>query len=218
MAIPKIIHQTYSSWAEVPPVAKFHIWNMKRMNPTYEYRFYDDKAIEQFLKEEFEAEVYKQYSKLTIGAAKADFFRYAILLKKGGVYVDIDSRVKGNLDKWILPADKAVITSQRFEGLYVQWALIFDKGHPFLQRTLDKVIDNIQNNRFPNNVHKMTGPTAYSEAIKECIAEDPTIAYRAYGVDYMHKINAKFWTSRLSFRKKVHWKKEQENKEVLKKD
>ena len=209
MSIPKAIYQTYSSWQDIPPVAQFHIWNMRRMNPDYRYEFYDDEAINEFLRREFDPNVFEQYKKLTIGAAKADFFRYAILLKKGGVYVDIDSRVAGNLNKWIKPEDVAIISKERNPKTYVQWALLFDKGHPFLQKTIDKVLDNIENNKFPNNVHRTTGPSVYSEAIRECITENPAIEYREFGIDYNNKINAKFWLSRFSFRKKEHWKKAQ---------
>jgi len=216
LAIPKIIHQTYSSWEEVPTVARFHIWNMRRMNPKYTYKFYDDQAIKQFLEEEFKTNILHQYNKLTIGAAKADFFRYALLLKKGGVYVDIDSRVTGNLDNWIKPNDEAIITQERHPNMYVQWALIYNKNHPFLKRTLELVLDNIENNRHPNNVHKMTGPSVYSQAIQECMKKNPTILYREFGIDYNQKINAKFWLSRLSFRKKEHWKHAQKTKSLVK--
>lgn len=216
MAIPKTIYQTYSSWEEVPPIARFHIWNMRRMNPAYEYVFYDDEGIIRFLTEAYEPEVYQLYSKLTIGAAKADFFRYAVLLKNGGVYVDIDSRVTGKLDKWVLPSDVAVITKEKNPGMYVQWALIFDKEHSFLKKTMEKVLDNIRTNRFPNSVHKTTGPSVFSEAIRECIEEDPDLPHRVYGCDYEGKINAKYWLSRFTFRNKEHWKLAQKTKQVVK--
>lgn len=200
----------------MPPIARFHSWNMRRMNPEYKYAFYDDMAIVHFLKEEFEPDVFEQYDKLTIGAAKADFFRYAILLKKGGIYVDIDSRVTGNLNKWIKAEDVAVISKEKNPGLYVQWALVFEKEHPFLQRTINKVLDNIRNRRFPNSVHKTTGPSVYSEAIRECIKEKVGTNYREFGIDYEGKINAKYYLSRFTFRKKDHWKDVQKIKSVVK--
>ena len=45
--------------------------------------------------------------------------------------------------------------------------LFFDKGHPFLKRTIEVVLDNIKKNKYPNNIHKMTGPGAYTQAINE---------------------------------------------------
>ena len=44
------------------------------MNPDYEYQFFDDKDIEDFISQEYDLETYEQYSKINIGAAKADFF------------------------------------------------------------------------------------------------------------------------------------------------
>lgn len=66
--------------------------------------------------------------------------------------MDLDSVVTGNLDNWILPDDTAIITAERNPGMFVQWALVYEKGHPFLQKTLDNVLDNIRNNRHPQDV------------------------------------------------------------------
>jgi len=189
---------------------------MLRMNPEYEYHFYNDADIDTFMLEEFGAEIFKQYSKLAIGAAKADFFRYAILLKKGGIYLDIDSKVSGKLDSWISKSDKAIITEERNPGFYVQWALIYEKGHPFLAKTLEIILDNIRTNRYPNDVHKMTGPTVYSNAVKQCIKEDTTIPFRMLGVDYEGEIKFKYWLSGFSFNRKEHWRESQKVKGVLK--
>ena len=216
MAIPKVIYQTYSSKSKIPWLAKFHIRQMRRMNPEYEYQFYDDAAIENFIRKEFDEDIYQQYLKITIGAAKADFFRYAILLKKGGIYLDLDSRIAGNLDNWIRPEDNAIITAERHPGMFVQWALVYDKGHPFMQKTFENVLDNIKNNRYPNDIHKMTGPTVYSDSIRSCLSDDETISYRSFGVDYEGHIKFKYWLSGLTYWRKEHWRKTQKRRPVLK--
>lgn len=197
-------------------MAQFHIWKMCRLNPSYDYQFYNDEDIEAFLKEEFDEDVFEQYSKLNIGAAKADFFRYAILLKKGGIYLDIDSQVRGSLDAWIQPLDKAIITKETNPGYYVQWCLIYEKGHPFLQKTLDAVLDNIRTNRYPNEVLEMTGPNMYSRVLEECFKKHPTTAYRMFGVDYEGKVKFKYWLSGFSFGNKEHWRVNQQKRGVLK--
>ena len=216
MAIPKVIHQTYASRNRSPWLAQLHINRMRRMNPGYEYRFFDDDAIEDFIHKEFNSDTLEQYLKITIGAAKADFFRYAMLLKKGGVSVDLDSRVTGNLDEWILAEDTAIVTAEKHPGIFVQWALVYDKGHPFLQKTLENVLDNIKHNRYPHDIHKMTGPTVYSDSIRSCLAEDPSIKYRDFGVDYEGKIKFKYWLSSLTYIQKEHWRKTQKRRPVLK--
>src|SRR6476659_9320710 len=132
MAIPKIIYQTFKT-KELPFITKWHIKRFLKNNHEYAYEFYDDARIEEFFKSNFDVDWLKAYQKLNIGAAKADFFRYAILYKKGGVYLDIDSGIKGKLDAFIKPDDKAIISKERNDGVYVQWALIFESGHPFLK-------------------------------------------------------------------------------------
>ena len=216
MAIPKVIYQTYSSESKIPWLAKYHIKKMRRKNPGYDYQFFNDNAVESFIREEFDSDTYAQYLKITIGAARADFFRYAILLKRGGVYVDLDSVIIGNLDDWIDPDDNAIVTAERHPGIFVQWALVYDKGHPFMQKTLDNVLDNISNNRYPHDIHKMTGPTVYSDSIRSCLSEDETIKYRSFGVDYEGHIKFKYWLSSLSYWRKEHWRKTQKRRPVLK--
>jgi mannosyltransferase OCH1-like enzyme len=130
--------------------------------------------------------------------------------------VDLDSVVTGNLDNWILTDDTAIITAERNPGMFVQWALVYEKGHPFLQKTLDNVLDNIRNNRHPHDIHKMSGPTVYSNSIRSCLSEDPAIKYRDYGIDYEGNIKFKYWLSSLSYWRQEHWRKTQKHQPILK--
>jgi mannosyltransferase OCH1-like enzyme len=216
VAIPKIIHQTFKTQA-LPFITRWHIYRFRRRNPDYAYEFYDDERIESFLSEEFEPAVLPAYKKLNIGAAKADMFRYAILYKKGGVYLDIDSDIIGKLDSFIQPGDKAIISMESNPGIYVQWALIYEAGHPFLKRTLEKIVENISANKYPNDVHSMTGPGVYTEAINECLREDPSVPYRILGTDYEGHLKFKYSFGKFFLYKKgEHWKKQQMIKPLLK--
>jgi inositol phosphorylceramide mannosyltransferase catalytic subunit len=216
MAIPKTIYQTFKT-KKLPWLSQWHIARMRRRNPQYVYEFYDDERINDFILSAYGERILNLYQRIDIGAAKADFFRYAILYKKGGVYLDIDSLVASRLDDFILPGDEAVISMEAHPGIYVQWALVYSAGHPFLKKTMEIIIDNLENNRFPNDVHKMTGPTAYSTAINECLKEDPDIPYRLMGIDYngcfkFHYPMSKFFL----YSGKQHWKKAQLSKPILK--
>ncbi len=217
MAIPKVIYQTFHS-DRLPFVTRQFIKLMKFRNPTYDYQFYDDERIDTFIRTEFDDETYKAYQKIDIGAVKADFFRYAILYKKGGVYLDIDGYTLRNLDKMIRPGDHGIVTHEGNPGLYAQYALVFAEGHPFLKRTLEKVIDNIQNNRHPHNGHQMTGPTVYTAAINECIAEQVTTDYRIWGVDYNGFLNPRHPLRKRLYQKGEHWREAQQLRPLLRAD
>jgi mannosyltransferase OCH1-like enzyme len=215
MPIPKIIHQTFKT-EKLPFITRWHISRIKKNNPDYAYEFYDDARIERFLSEEFDELTLSLYQQLNIGAAKADFFRYAVLLKKGGVYLDIDSSVKGSLNGFILPGDCAIISRERNPSLYVQWALVYEPNHPFLKKTLELVLENIKENKYPHDVHSMTGPTVYTKAIDACLFEDPQVAHRVLGFDYNGHLKFKYPLSKLLYNKGEHWKKMQLTKPVLK--
>jgi inositol phosphorylceramide mannosyltransferase catalytic subunit len=219
MAIPKIIHQTFKT-NKLPFITRWHINNFRKKNPEYAYEFYDDERIESFFSAEFDAAVFNCYKKLNIGAAKADMFRYALLYKKGGIYLDIDSNLNDKLDRFILPTDEAIITREGHSvPLYAQWALIYAPGHPFLKRTIEKVVENISENKYPDNVHYMTGPTVYTKAINECLARDPSIPYRILGTDYNGHLKVKYPLSKFFLYKKgEHWKKQQKIIHLLKTD
>lgn len=218
MAISRTIFQTFKT-SKLPLITRLHIAILKRKNPQYDYQFYDDARIDHFIQSEFDPETYALYKRIAIGAAKADFFRYAVLYKKGGVYLDIDSSIKSKLDDFISPNDSAVVALERNTNCYVQYALFFEAGHPFLKKTLEVIIKNLKENKYPYDVHKTTGPSAFTEAIKACLSEFPAIKYTQLGADYDQKVQfsypmSKFFLYGLS--RKNHWKKQIKSNKILK--
>ena len=219
MAIPKNIFQTFKT-SNLPWITRYYIFRMRKKNPDWNYEFYDDKRILEFFENEFPPEYLKAYKRLTIGAAKADFFRYAILYKKGGVYIDIDSYVSSPFKKFIKEEDVAIVSHEGNPGLYCQWALISDKDHPFLGRTLEKVLDNIQTHRYPNDVHRTTGPTVYTNAVNEILNENPETKHRFLGTDFEGHLKFKYKLGRIFLygKKTEHWKKKQLSQNIITKE
>jgi mannosyltransferase OCH1-like enzyme len=183
MAIPKVIVQTFKT-QKLPFLTRWQIARAKRRNPQYEYLYFDDAAVDAFIRDSFDDEILRLYRRINIGAAKGDFFRYAFLLKHGGVYIDIDSCLVKKLDDFLLPNDQALIAWEGNGIHFVQWVLVFAPGHPFMQRTMEIIIDNLRENRFPYDVHQMTGPTAYTHAVQQCLAEDPSIPHRVIDIEH----------------------------------
>lgn len=215
MPIPKVIYQTFKN-DKLPFVTRQFISLLKAKNPSYRYEFFDDSRIIDFFKKEYDSITYDAYNRIAIGAVKADFFRYAVLYKYGGVYLDIDGYTLKNLDHMILSHDDAIITRERNPDYYAQYALIFCKDHPFLKRTIEICVDNILHNRFPNSGHAMTGPAVYTQAIEECIAENPNIPYRIFGVDYEGYLKSRHPLRKRLYKKGEHWQQLQQVRTVLK--
>ncbi len=218
MPIPKTIYQTFKT-SKLPLITKWHIWKMKKNNPDYKYIFFDDIKIDDFIKQEFDLETYNIYKRINIGAAKADFFRYAILYKKGGIYLDIDSLFLKKLNDFIKKEDSAIISLESNLNFYIQYALFYEANHPFLKKTLDIIIDNLKNNKYPHKVHQMTGPAAYSKAIKDCISENKNLKYRQTGINYEGMVKFSYRMSKTflyGFSRKNHWKKLSKTTTVIK--
>ena len=143
MTIPKVIYQTWKD--KNLPVEIHQIREkIKKLNPSYELILYDDIDIENFIINNYDNEVLQVFKKLNIGAGKADFWRYLILYKYGGIYLDIDADIIKNLDNLIKDTDSALITREKNKGVFMQWCLIFEKEHPILQRVIEKCISNIK--------------------------------------------------------------------------
>jgi mannosyltransferase OCH1-like enzyme len=184
--IPKRIYQTWTT-KEVPYGIKQVIKRMMDMNPSYNHYLYDDKDMDTFIKDNYPKNVYKAYSMLGIGAAKADLWRYCILYKYGGVYLDIDAALIKPLDELIRDEDSAIITREHIEGLFCQWFMIFKKAHPLLKSVINECVDNILE-KSSNNIMELTGTVVFTKIINDRIHSNQIkyINEEGYGGDLWH--------------------------------
>lgn len=191
--IPRIIHQTYKT-KELPNEIQNVVNRLKEMNPTFEYRFYDDEDCVRFIKTNYDEETLSLYQSINpkYGSAKADFFRYLLMYKVGGVYLDIKSCTTKPLEEVLLPTDEYLLT--HWEGLdwadelkypfgeFQNWHIICKPNHPFLERVIEIVKDNIRNyigGSDKYSVLRVTGPIAYSKGIIELLSQHKTNSYNS---------------------------------------
>jgi len=192
MSIPKIIHQSFAT-NKLPKELKDNIEKIKKLNPTWEYRFYDDKDVIEFISKNYESKVLELFNKINpkYGAARADLFRYLLIYKVGGIWLDIKSSTNEPLDN-ILKDDDYFLLSQwqnRFSepfkgwgfhrllthvpgGEFQQWFIISEKENPLIKAVIEKVLTNIHNYNIDvfgvgsYGVFVTTGPTAFTLAIE----------------------------------------------------
>lgn len=184
--IEKNIFQTFINKDLPEPVVDL-VNYLKYKNKSYNYYFYTDEDILDFIKTNFSNEIFNSYCRLQIGAAKADFWRYLVLYKYGGVYLDIDSFINADLDTFILNDDRAIVTRENNYGHFVQWCLICKSGHPILKYTIENVIKKICENK-EKRLNYLTGPPVLSESIENL--------YKHFGFESLYEtddslINAK---------------------------
>jgi len=186
--IPKIVHYTYKTHI-FPRCVNETISHNKRINSDYEFRFYDDNACDKFIKDNFDERTYKAYNSIncTYGAMKADVFRYCVLQKIGGVYIDAKSVTNKSFSEIIKPEDTGILDILRIDwpeeiyrkqlgGSYEQWLLMFAPNHPYIKAILDQCINDIDRRYIPTipgynlnqkqKVLLLTGPDAFTRAIR----------------------------------------------------
>ncbi|MBR0693260.1 glycosyltransferase family 32 protein [Bradyrhizobium lablabi] len=154
--IPRIVWQTnYTNKVTLSVYVnyRFNRW----MAPTYEFRFCGDEDCDRFIRENFSAEIYDCYSRLQIGAAKADLWRVLVLLVYGGVYMDIDAALSWSPEAFLNP-DQTELFVRPPEGMLTNYFLASVPGNAVFKAIADKIVANIGADSLAS-VYDMTGPT-----------------------------------------------------------
>ncbi len=86
--IPLKIYQTWHS-KDLPTRMKQSVERLKARHPRFEHFLFDDNDCREFIAKNFDNNVLKAFDSLIPGAYKADLWRYCILYKNGGIYLDI---------------------------------------------------------------------------------------------------------------------------------
>ena len=89
LKIPKIIHQIYFDPSGPSELLRTISQTWKKKHPGWEYRFWDGKAIEQFMESDF-PDLIPLFRSYPFDVQRWDFVRYLILYRFGGLYVDLD--------------------------------------------------------------------------------------------------------------------------------
>ena len=159
--IPLNIYQTWHT-KDLPPLIKNAVNKIINNNPRFNYQLFDDDDCRNFIKYNFDTNVLNAFDSLIPGAYKADLWRYCILYKNGGVYLDIKyAPVNGfkfiNLmekEHWVLDMDK--------NGIY-NALMVCKPNNKILLKAINKVVDNVKNKFYGSNCLHPTGPIMLAE-------------------------------------------------------
>lgn len=153
----------YTCWhtLDLPPLMSENYNLIIKNNPEFNHFLYDENMCRQFLIDNFDTDVIESYDSLIPCAYKADLWRYCILYKNGGIYLDIKYSCINNFKlisltekkHWVLDADK--------NGVYN--ALIVSKpGNEILLKAINKIVENVKNKFYGSSSLEPTGPLLLS--------------------------------------------------------
>jgi mannosyltransferase OCH1-like enzyme len=160
--IPKIIWQTNYTNKVSLPVYLNYLFN-RLLSLDFEYRYVSTEARLEFINKHADARTATAFKKLTDGASQADFWRVFVLNEIGGVYMDIDAHCVWPLSKMIQPEDTEIILLNKEH--YTNYFMASAKNNPVLKKTLEIIIENIEQKNIGSGVYELTGPMALNRAI-----------------------------------------------------
>ncbi|KAL8941047.1 MAG: hypothetical protein Q9211_001984 [Gyalolechia sp. 1 TL-2023] len=136
-------------------------------------------------------EVLEAYNALPLPVLKADFFRYLILLARGGIYTDIDTTAIVSTTDWIPPEvprstiglvigieadadrpDWQQWYSRRIQ--FCQWTIQAKPGHPVLRDVVATLTEDVlrmkkqgilKKNKMDKSIVEFTGPAVWTDAV-----------------------------------------------------
>ena len=201
--IPHILHQVFYDGVQgnrLPPALQEHVDCLLAANPGWEHRLYDDKAMERFIADSYGADILVQFQSIDprYAAARVDLFRYLLMYRTGGIYLDIKSTAEDSLDSiasrcfpfalshwddgpegrhggWGIYPELAEFGHREFQ----QWHIISAAEHPYLLAVIETVLKNIKSYKpwklgiGRRGVFRLTGPIAYSLAIYPIVDSFP---------------------------------------------
>lgn len=158
--IPLHIYQTWHTTRELPPKMRECIDTLKRQNPEFVHHLFDDNDCREFIRDNYNKEIVNAYDSLVPGAYKADLWRYCILYKKGGVYIDIKFKCANNvkLIDFIHQEQFVEDIPQNGERGIYNGIMICEKGDNRLLKAIYMIVENVNEKYYGTTPLSPTGP------------------------------------------------------------
>ncbi|MCJ1375975.1 membrane-bound alpha-1,6- mannosyltransferase Initiation-specific [Loxospora ochrophaea] len=163
------------------------------LHPGFVHEVITDKTAVNLIKYLYASvpEVLDAYRSLPLPVLKADFFRYLILLARGGIYSDIDTTALKSVTDWI-PEDIPRSTIGLVVGIeadpdrpdwhewysrriqFCQWTIQAKPGHPVLRDVVATITEDtlrmkklgiLKSKKLDKTIVEFTGPAVWTDAV-----------------------------------------------------
>ncbi len=155
--IPKIIHQTWKT-TQIPDNWKEAVESCKHTHNDYKYMLWTDAKMEEFIKKEYPS-YYDLYMSYKFNIQRCDVFRYFVLYKYGGIYIDMDIVCKKKLDSYL--QYNIVLTQSSNVSTFTNSFFMVEPNNKFIKFCIDNLIHHHRSLWFlGKHIHIMssTGP------------------------------------------------------------
>jgi hypothetical protein len=160
--IPRHIFQTWKDGPKTPEM-EAAISTFKAQEG-YKHNCLTDEQCVTFLQDEFGERFSNAYKVLVPGAYRADFWRYCVLFKYGGVYADAKTTLFRNLDEILRPHDELVLVRDIPSQCLLNGFIACTPGHTLIAIVLALTLERIEKRHYGVDPLDITGPHIFGRA------------------------------------------------------
>ena len=165
--IPRNIFQAWHS-DNLPNSVKSCIENIKNCNPNFNHYLYNDEKCREFIKHNFSEDVLKTYDAIIPAAIKIDLWRYCVLYKYGGIYLDVKFFCVNGFNFNYLLDKEYFCKDFDGSGSGIYNAIIICKpNNEIMKKCINEVVKNVNNNFYGNTLTEATGPLMIKKYISD---------------------------------------------------
>jgi len=171
--IPKKIYQTSSTYNLSMDCLKT-IETIKDFNPDYEYYFFDDNEVYNFMVLHYGegSEEINALNWLEPGAYRADLFRYCILHLQGGIYADCKQMWRTDLDSILSTGEDYYYVKDSGNHLVYNALIITVPNTTVLQMSINQIKRNVKFKRYSySDPLGITGPNLIGKQVKYALGD-----------------------------------------------
>jgi mannosyltransferase OCH1-like enzyme len=143
---------------------KLRVEELKKRNPGFKHFLFDDNDCKDFIKNNFDENILDTYNRLIPGAYKADLWRYCILYKNGGIYLDIKLKCINNFRLIELTEAEHLVKDRWNCGIY-NALMVCKPGNDLLLKAINKIVENVKNKFYGEGPLHPTGPSLLRDLI-----------------------------------------------------
>ena len=154
--IPLNIFQTWHS-KDLPNKMMRSVNFLKNYNSEFTHYLFDDEDCRNFIKDNYDSTVLHAFDSLIPGAYKADLWRYCVLYKKGGIYIDIKYIPLNNFKLINLTESEHFVLDKDKYGIFNAFMVCLP-GNEKLLLSINKIVENVKNKYYGNCPLEPTGP------------------------------------------------------------
>jgi mannosyltransferase OCH1-like enzyme len=154
--IPCNIYQTWHT-KDLPPLMNKHVQHIIKSHPRFTHYLYDDNDCREFIKMNYNSDVLFAFDNLIPGAYKADLWRYCILYKNGGIYMDIKYTCINSFKLLELTRKEHFVLDVGGHNIY-NALMSMKPGNSILLNCINQIVSNVKNKYYGGCCLSPTGP------------------------------------------------------------